>query len=188
MKAAPHFMTERLQVRMASVEDVPAILTHFEQNREFFRPTDPPRPDAFYEAEFWRAQVLRSFMEFQQDESLRLFIFKSDARTVIGTVNFTQIVRGPLQACFLGYGISEREQGQGQMREALGAAIRYVFEELRLHRIMAGYMPHNARSARVLERLGFRIEGQAQDYLLINGEWRDHVLTSLVNPAWHALD
>jgi ribosomal-protein-alanine N-acetyltransferase len=44
------------------------------------------------------------------------------------------------------------------------------------------------RSARVLERLGFRHEGLARDYLFIDGDWRDHNLTALVNPdfdpAW----
>jgi ribosomal-protein-alanine N-acetyltransferase len=49
---------------------------------------------------------------------------------------------------------------------------------------MANYMPHNTRSAAVLKRLGFVIEGQASDYVRINGQWRDHVLTSLVNRAW----
>ncbi|MBC7910537.1 MAG: alanine acetyltransferase, partial [Pyrinomonadaceae bacterium] len=28
---------------------------------------------------------------------------------------------------------------------------------------------------------GFTVEGYARDYLLIDGEWRDHVLTSLTN-------
>lgn len=32
--------------------------------------------------------------------------------------------------------------------------------------------------------LGFKVEGYAYDYLLINGRWEDHVLTSLTNPAW----
>ncbi|EKL2416765.1 hypothetical protein PQ218_001162 [Salmonella enterica] len=31
-------------------------------------------------------------------------------------------------------------------------------------------------------RLG--IEGYAKDYLLIDGQWRDHVLTALTTPLW----
>lgn len=72
------------------------------------------------------------------------------------------------------------------MHEALQAGIAYVFNELRLHRVMAGYMPRNLRSARVLGRLGFVIEGYARDYLLVDGRWEDHVLTALVNPQWKA--
>lgn len=47
---------------------------------------------------------------------------------------------------------------------------------------MANYMPANARSAAVLQRLGFTIEGTARDYLFLAGAWQDHVLTSLTNP------
>jgi ribosomal-protein-alanine N-acetyltransferase len=56
---------------------------------------------------------------------------------------------------------------------------------LNLHRVMANYLPENERSARLLARLGFCIEGQANAYLQIAGAWRDHILTSLVNAQWH---
>lgn len=53
-----------------------------------------------------------------------------------------------------------------------------------IHRIMANYMPHNKRSGALLARLGFEKEGYAKDYLLIDGQWRDHVLTALTTPLW----
>jgi ribosomal-protein-alanine N-acetyltransferase len=46
---------------------------------------------------------------------------------------------------------------------------------------MANYIPTNERSGLLLKRLGFAVEGYARDYLLINGQWRDHVLTALTN-------
>ena len=70
------------------------------------------------------------------------------------------------------------------MTEAGRLLIHYAFEELNLHRIMASYIPHNQRSANVLKRLGFEIEGTAREYLFINGKWQDHVMTSLINPQW----
>ncbi|MNW20600.1 ribosomal-protein-S5-alanine N-acetyltransferase [compost metagenome] len=63
------------------------------------------------------------------------------------------------------------------------AAIAHVFQNMKLHRIMANYRPENARSARLLSRLGFQREGEARSYLQINGAWCDHVLTALINPA-----
>ncbi len=50
-----------------------------------------------------------------------------------------------------------------------------------MHRIMANYMPHNMRSGHLLTKLGFEREGYAKQYLQINGEWRDHVLTALTD-------
>ena len=71
------------------------------------------------------------------------------------------------------------------MSEAIKKAIDYMFCEQNIHRIMANYMPSNTRSAKLLKKLGFTIEGLAKDYLLINGKWEDHVLTSLTNRYWH---
>ena len=64
-------------------------------------------------------------------------------------------------------------------------AIQYMFEKQKIHRIMANYMPSNEKSARLLSKLGFTIEGCAKDYLLVNGKWEDHKLTSLVNQQWN---
>ena len=72
------------------------------------------------------------------------------------------------------------------MHEALSLLIEFAFSDLCLHRIMANYMPRNKRSAALLERLGFMREGLAKNYLLINGIWEDHVLTSLTNVHWES--
>ena len=104
---------------------------------------------------------------------------------VIGICNFTQIFRGPFQACYLGYNISAGHEGKGLMSEALKKAIQYMFEKQKIHRIMANYMPSNEKSARLLSKLGFTIEGFAKDYLFINGKWEDHTLTSLINQQWN---
>ena len=70
------------------------------------------------------------------------------------------------------------------MFEALQATLGHAFEVLRLHRVQANHLPENHRSARLLRRLGFRIEGLARDYLYVNGAWRDHVLTALTYPQF----
>ena len=105
---------------------------------------------------------------------------------MVGAVSFADIVRGPYQGCKLGDGLAVASEGKGLMTEALECAIPYAFDALELHRITAGYMPHNRRSADVLRRLGFVVEGYARDYLKINGRWGNHILTALVNPSWPA--
>jgi ribosomal-protein-alanine N-acetyltransferase len=155
------------------------------RTREAFRATEPPRAPEFYTPGFWREQTERSIQDFVRDQSVRLFLFNVEGRP-IGTANFNQIFRGPFQACILGYALDPAEQGKGLMHEALTSSIRYIFEDLHLHRVMANYIPRNTRSAAVLKRLGFEVEGLARNYLLIDGQWRDHVLTSLTNNQWEA--
>jgi ribosomal-protein-alanine N-acetyltransferase len=96
--------------------------------------------------------------------------------------NFTNIVRGPLQACYLGYSVDQAHQGQGLMREVVQAGIGYMFGAQGLHRIMANHMPSNVRSEKLLRALGFEREGYARAYLHIAGRWEDMVLNALLNP------
>ncbi len=76
--------------------------------------------------------------------------------------NFSNVVRGSFHACYLGYSIGEKWQGQGLMFEALTAAIRYMQRTQHIHRIMANYMPHNQRSARAAGAVGVRKRGLRQ--------------------------
>ena len=70
------------------------------------------------------------------------------------------------------------------MKQIVTHVIEFAFQELNLHRITATHMPANQRSAGLLKELGFEKEGYAKEYLLINGEWEDHVLNSLINKPY----
>ncbi|MBU6455639.1 MAG: GNAT family N-acetyltransferase, partial [Cyanobacteria bacterium REEB67] len=83
-----------------------------------------------------------------------------------------------------GYSIDQEREGKGMMKEALQSVITYGFTAMNLHRIMANYQPENGKSGGLLRSLGFNVEGYARDYLLIDGKWRDHILTSISNPNW----
>lgn len=184
-RTPPVLHGERVVLRMAVEDDAPAIVDYFERNRAHLEPHDPARPPGFYTREYWTKRAVTNLNEFFNDQSCRLMLFSpADLARVIGTASLTQFVRGPMQACYLGYGLDAGEQGRGIMTEALRLLIRYAFDELRLHRIMANYQATNVRSGALLRRLGFAIEGFARDYLYINGRWADHVLTSLTNEDW----
>ena len=100
---------------------------------------------------------------------------------VIAHCNLSQIFYGPFKASYLGYGVSSLHQGKNVMYRTCLEVIDHAFNVLKLHRIMANYMPHNNRSGVLLKRLGFVNEGLAKDYLQINGKWENHILTSLTN-------
>jgi len=173
--------TKRLELRLAKARDAGAIVDYYRRNRRHLAPWEPQRPRKFFTEDHWRRQARANAREFRAGLGMRLFAFV-DGR-VIASVSVSNIQRGVFQACNLGYSLDGLEQGKGYMGEALEATLRYAFGELGLHRVMANYMPRNHRSARVLARLGFRIEGRAREYLRIAGRWEDHVLTSLVRPA-----
>jgi ribosomal-protein-alanine N-acetyltransferase len=176
--------TGRLRLMGPSPEHAKALRDYMARNREHFAPYLPPMPEGLHTLEFWHERLAAWREEAACDQSLRLLLMDRERGdgTVIGDCAFTNIVRGAFQACHLGYKLDRLFVGRGLMREALNAAIHYAFDSLKLHRIMANYQPTNERSGRLLRRLGFTVEGYARDYLYLNGAWRDHVLTALLNP------
>jgi ribosomal-protein-alanine N-acetyltransferase len=185
--ASPILQTERLILRPPTPADAPAIVEYYTRNAEFLAPWEPSKPRDFYTVPFWERQARDIQREFEHGSAVRFFLFPSTGDTrVIGYVSYTQIVRRAAQYCVLGYSLGADCEGHGLMTEALRESIRWVFQDLGLHRISANYMPHNRRSGNVLRRLGFAVEGYARDYLFINGRWEDHVLAALINPAWQA--
>lgn len=159
-----------------------ALRKYFVENENHLKKWLPSRPDGYDSESSWRRRAREYATEQQSGASLRLLAFQQDADDIVGICEFTNIARGAFQACYLGYSIGQKYQDKGLMSEILNGALDYVFEELQLHRVMANYMPENAKSARVLEKLGFHREGYARAYLKIAGDWRDHVLTAKINP------
>ncbi|MDQ3026688.1 MAG: GNAT family N-acetyltransferase [Pseudomonadota bacterium] len=193
----PEIETPRLAVRLARPGMQSAIARFLEVNfaGHLDRWSPPPAP-AFFTVAFWAERLTGSVEEFHSDRAVRFVLQPREAdldrAPVLGTCNYTNIVRGAFHGCHLGYQIARSHQGQGLMEEALRAANAFMFDAMRMHRIMANYRPENERSRRLLERLGFEHEGLARNYLFIDGAWRDHVLTSLTHPryddAWLAGD
>ena len=56
----------------------------------------------------------------------------------------------------IGYVLAKDCWGQGLMPEAVKAVIRYLFEVEKLDFLIAGHFDRNTRSARVIEKCGFR--------------------------------
>ncbi len=179
--------TARLVLEPMAPPHAQQLAQFFVRNEEHLRPWDPPRPRGITDVEFWDGEARRAVEDHAEGAVARwVLLLRGDPGRIVGRVNFTQVVRGPFQSCMLGYAVDAQCQGQGLMHEALEAALGYAFEVMRLHRVQANHLPDNQRSARLLQRLGFRVEGLARDYLFINGAWRDHVLTALTYPGFDA--
>ena len=177
--------SERLLLSLPETGLVASALDFHTRNNEHLAPWSPPKPVGFETTAFWNDYVEKSHIAFLQGSVVRLWLReKSQPERVIGSAGFSQIFRGPFCNCVLGYQIDQALEGKGLMFEALQHAIAYMFVEQKLHRINANYRPENVRSGRLLSRLGFRTDGFAPRYLFIDGEWRDHIQTSLINHAF----
>ncbi len=178
----PVLRTDRLVLTLPGPEAAAPLVASYRENEAHFAPTNPPTPANHLDVEAWRTRLRERRKEFRLDRSARFVAFFELGGPVVATCSLGPFHRGAWLASYLGYGIAARYEGQGLMTEAARAVIAYAFGPLGLHRLMANHLPENTRSATVLRRLGFTVEGYAKDYLYINGQWRDHVLNALVNP------
>ena len=84
----------------------------------------------------------------------------------------------------IGYTLARRYQGQGYASEALARLLETLFFDLNLHRVHANLDPQNIPSARLLERLGFRVEGHFVESLWFKGRWADEAWYAILQQEW----
>lgn len=181
----PVLETARLLLSLPRLEDADALVAHFTRNHDRLRPWSPPEAPGARTREGARRRIESMHAEYRAQTGVRFWLRSKADPTgdFVGAAALSNMVFGAFRACYLGYHLDGAAVGQGFMQEALEAVIDYAFDELRLHRIMANYLPTNERSGRLLRRLSFVVEGYARDYLFIGGAFRDHVLTSRTNTA-----
>jgi ribosomal-protein-alanine N-acetyltransferase len=177
--------TARVLLTTPGANQAAAMLDFAARNREHLKPWNPPAPANLYTLPHWREAIPKYALAFENGTAVRFWLAPRDQPDrIIGSIGFSQIFRGPFCSCVAGYQIDRECEGKGMMSEALRAAMGYMFDEQKVHRIAANYRPENVRSGRLLATLGFHIEGYAKDYLFIDGAWRDHILTSVTNAAF----
>lgn len=86
----------------------------------------------------------------------------------------------------VGYWLSSRAQGKGIVSRLLGCFVAYCFADWKLHRLELHCAVDNERSCRVAERIGFQCEGVLREARLVNGQFLDMKLFSLLQHEWQA--
>jgi ribosomal-protein-alanine N-acetyltransferase len=180
----PTLHTAHLRLEPLREAHAPQLLAYYERNRAHLQRWEPSRDEAFYTLARQRANIARSGVEASRGTFAGFVAFEPGGSEIVASINLNGIRRGVLHAGLIGYGVDAAYTGRGYATEIAGEVVRYAFEELNLHRVEASYQPENHASARVLQKLGFIVEGYARDYLLLDGAWRDGVLVSRTNDRW----
>jgi ribosomal-protein-alanine N-acetyltransferase len=178
--ARPLIRTETLTLRPPQADDYAAWAALRIESREFLTPWEPTWAEEDLTRNAFRQRVKRAAREIAADEAYSLFLFETRTAALVGGLTMGLVRRGVAQTCTLGYWMGQRHAGKGHMTEAVRGAVRFAFTELALHRVEAACLPHNEPSRRLLERVGFRLEGRARGYLRINGAWAEHLLYGIL--------
>ncbi len=169
-----------IYLRYPRVADYAAWSALRHESREFLAPWEPAwSGDELTKAAF-RRRLKRYQRETRADTAYAFFVFNAEDDALMGGCTLSNVRRGVAQCCALGYWIGERFTRQGYMFDAVKALVPFVFGTLGLHRIEAACLSTNEPSKNLLIKAGFRQEGIARRYLLINGAWQDHVQYALL--------
>ena len=157
-------------IRLLGADDAEALAAVYRANRDFLRPFEPARDEAFFTVERQRERIEQSL------EGDRWMWGIVEDGAIAGMIALNDVLRGALQLANVGYWVARQHNGRGLASAALAEVVEFAFGEAQLHRLEAGTQPDNVASQRVLERNGFTKFGYARKLLLVEGEWRDHVL------------
>lgn len=106
------------------------------------------------------------------------FVIEVDGQ-IVGQLNVANMLYGSVSSATIGYWLTPDVAGRGVTPTAVALVTDYLFRTVGLHRVEIAIRPENAASLRVVEKLGFRYEGTKQNYIHINGAWRDHYIFAL---------
>jgi [ribosomal protein S5]-alanine N-acetyltransferase len=172
--------TERLILREFKPDDWPAVFAYASDPEVVrFMRWGPSSPE---EVQSFLAQVV----EWQQAAprtNYCLAAVLTDSQRLIGGVGI-HIVPSDEAQSYVGYCFHRDEWGKSLATESCRALLRFGFQELNLHRIIASCDSQNIASARVLEKSGMHREAHFRQDLQIKGRWRDTLLFAALADGW----
>jgi ribosomal-protein-alanine N-acetyltransferase len=175
----PTLHTPRLKLRPFTEGDTDAI----------FALQSNPRVLHYWDAPPWndRAQaerfIVRSQEMAQEGSGVRLAIERAADGIFIGWCGFFKW-NPDYRSAGIGYCLDEPAWGQGFATEAAAAVLQWAFDSLDLNRVQSEADTRNIASARVLEKLGFVLEGTLREDCIVNGEVSDTWVYGLLRREW----
>ena len=109
-----------------------------------------------------------------------LIVYKG---AVVGATGISDL-DSPNKAGEIGYWLAENMQGRGIVTRTCRALLNYAVGELGMNRMQIRIATGNKESLAIPERLGFQFEGALRQAELVNGEYYDLALYSMLASEW----
>jgi ribosomal-protein-alanine N-acetyltransferase len=152
LKKLPELTTERLILRAAKTSDAAAIAEWISEPALYEMWAAKPLPLEINPLEYFSDEK-----NLREIDTLDWFIYHKADGKVIGEVEFYDIEDD--YQTEISYRISPKYQGKGYAQEAVKAAVAAVFEHTKINRISAHIDEKNKKSEKLIEKIGFSLEG-----------------------------
>jgi RimJ/RimL family protein N-acetyltransferase len=127
--------------------------------------------------------MIREHRLHRPGDAISLAIVRKSDTTLVGHVSLRWVdaTAGQAEMRFI---VSPDARRQGYAREAAKAALDLGFDGIGMHRIFARCSARNEASAKLLKRLGMRLEAHYREHALFQGEWDEELHFAILDREW----
>ena len=175
--------TDRLILRVLDDNYWREVLSFLEKGRHIFELYEAEKVPMYYTEIYQKGVLSQEYAATLGNRYVRYYVsLKENQDVIIGTVSCGSISAEPFRCGTIGYKFDEDYWHKGYAKEAVSRVIDEIFNELGLHRLVANVMETNEPSIKLLENMGFRLEGLCEKNIRVNGAWQNHRLYAMLNP------
>lgn len=178
------FYTERLKVRSMKITDLPDFY-FYRSNPEVAKYGGFERYNAEQANEFIIEQVENRFL--QHGEWVQFGIEKRETERLIGDCA-VMLIENHKRIAKVKITISHKEQRKGYGKEALTSLLNFLFECNEVRRVTKVVDVENLASIKLIEQIGFRLEGHFIESCFSNGKWRSEFKYAILKHDWKNLN
>lgn len=175
MDVFPTLTSKRLTLGELRWQDISRIVEYAGNEKIAATTLNIPHP---FREEHAIAWIYRAQQGFAQRDQFVFGIYLQTTGEFIGDVGL--YIHRRFRRGALGFWIAEPFWGQGYATEAVGAVIRFGFDTLNMHKIVAAHFSDNPASGRVLAKNGMVREGEFRDHVLKRNTFKDVIQHGLV--------
>src|SRR5579864_8452226 len=117
MSQIPVIETHRTLLTVLHPGNADLSLAYQLANKDHLAPWEPARDSNFYTAESCRERADKAHRAFLDGTAMNFIAIDRASHKMVAACNFTNIVRGPLLGCNMGYSVAKECEGRGLMRE-----------------------------------------------------------------------
>lgn len=166
MDKFPVLKTDRIQLRKPVAKDIPHITEYANNSRIAEMTLNTPYPYQERDAVFWLNMANEGF----RDQSKYIFaISLLPIDEFIGGISLR--INKRFNRAELGYWIGEPFWNNGYATEATKEVLKFGFEEIGLHKVLATHFLRNPASGKVLAKNGMIKEAQLKEHVKKDNEY-----------------
>lgn len=175
----PTLRTDRLLLRpfaASDADDLTALMSDARVLEYWDSPpwTEPARAERFLE----RCRTMA-----EQGSGIQVAVERLEDGAFLGWCLFVDW-NATFRSARLGYCLTQTSWGHGYATEASRAVLTWAFDALPLNRVQAECDTRNPASGRVLEKLGFVLEGTLRQDCIVDGVVSDSWVYGLLAEDW----